>query len=72
MLVLSRKPGEKVCIGSDITLEVLDVRGGRVRIGLAAPDHIHIARAELLVPLKALRLGKNCQPEEMLHAVGNP
>jgi carbon storage regulator len=47
MLVLSRKRGEKVFIGSDITLMVLDVRGNRVRIGLAAPAHLHIAREEV-------------------------
>jgi carbon storage regulator len=47
MLVLSRKPGEKVRIGSDITLAVLEVSGNRVRIGLAAPARIRIARQEL-------------------------
>ena len=72
MLVLSRKPGEKVCIGGDITLEVLDVTAGRVRIGLIAPDRIHIVRAELLAPHKGLPLRNNAQPEEVVHAAGNP
>jgi carbon storage regulator len=47
MLVLSRKPGEKVLIGEDITITVLRASGGRVRLGVDAPDHIDIRRAEL-------------------------
>ena len=47
MLVLSRKPGEKVTIGNAITLTVLDVTGNKVRVGIEAPDHIRILRAEL-------------------------
>ena len=72
MLVLSRKPGEKVCIGSDITLAVLEVRGNRVRIGLDAPAQIRIARQELYDPVGGYPLGDRVQPEEMLHAAGNP
>jgi carbon storage regulator len=47
MLVLTRKPGEKVTIGNAITLTVLDVSGNKVRVGIEAPDHIRILRAEL-------------------------
>jgi carbon storage regulator len=47
MLVLSRKSGEAICIGSGITISVLGVKGGRVRLGLSAPDEIPIHRAEL-------------------------
>jgi carbon storage regulator len=47
MLVLSRKPGEKVHIGQDIVLTVLEVRGSRVRVGIEAPGDTTIARAEL-------------------------
>ena len=38
MLVLSRKPGEQVVIGDGITLTVVEVRGGRVRLAFDAPD----------------------------------
>jgi carbon storage regulator len=72
MLVLSRKPGEKVRIGSDITLEVLEVKGRRVRIGLDAPLHIRIVRAEIYDHLGGLLLREDARPEELLHAVGNP
>jgi carbon storage regulator len=47
MLVLSRKPGEKVKIGEDITLTVLAVGGGRIRLGLEAPDDVRVLRREL-------------------------
>jgi carbon storage regulator len=47
MLVLSRKPGEKVVIGSGITLTVVEVRGNRVRLAFDAPDQVRILRAEL-------------------------
>jgi carbon storage regulator len=72
MLVLNRKPGEKVRIGSDITLAVLEVRGNRVRIGLAAPAQIRIARQELYDRVGGHPLGDSVQPEEMHHAAGNP
>jgi carbon storage regulator len=48
MLVLSRKPGEKVVIDSGITISIVEVKGNRVRIGIDAPDHIGILRQELV------------------------
>lgn len=47
MLALSRKPGEKVVIGNGITLTVVKVSGGRVRLGFDAPDQVRIVRSEL-------------------------
>ena len=47
MLVLSRKPGEKVVIGNGITLIVVEVRGDRVRLAFDAPNQVRILRAEL-------------------------
>lgn len=46
MLVLSRKPGQRVCIGDDIEVTVLDIRGSRVRLGVNAPRHVPIDREE--------------------------
>ena len=50
MLVLSRKPGEKLVIGQDITITVLEANGNRVRLGIEAPADVSIVRAELLAP----------------------
>jgi carbon storage regulator len=50
MLVLSRKPGEKVIVGGGVTVTVLEVRGGRVKIGVEAPAEAAIVRGELHNP----------------------
>ena len=47
MLVLSRKAEESMYIGDDIKITVLDIRGGQVRIGITAPQHIKIHREEV-------------------------
>ena len=47
MLVLTRKPGEKLFIGSGVTLTVLEVHGNRIRLGIDAPPEVPIVRAEL-------------------------
>jgi len=47
MLVLSRKPGEKVVIGHGITVTVGAVTGNKVRPGIDAPDQVRILRGEL-------------------------
>ena len=52
MLVLSRRTGESVVIGDDVTVTVLEVRGDVVRIGIEAPRSVAVHRAELLVELE--------------------
>ena len=47
MLVLSRKTGERIRIGDDITIEVRRVAGNRVTLALDAPRHVRILRGEL-------------------------
>jgi carbon storage regulator len=47
MLVLSRKSGELIHIGSDIVITVLEVSGKFVRLGLEAPKNVSILRAEI-------------------------
>ncbi|WP_269782148.1 carbon storage regulator CsrA [Nocardioides sp. R-C-SC26] len=53
MLVLSRRIGESVVIGDDVTVTVLDVRGDVVRIGIDAPRSVAVNRAELLAELES-------------------
>jgi carbon storage regulator CsrA len=48
MLVLARKLGEKVVIGDNITLTVVEVRGNQVRLAFDAPKHVRIIRGELV------------------------
>lgn len=47
MLVLSRKLGETLVIGPDITLTVVEVKGNRVRLGVKAPANVTVLRGEL-------------------------
>lgn len=48
MLVLTRKAGERIVIGDDIVVTVLDVRGDSIRIGIDAPKGVKIQREEIL------------------------
>lgn len=48
MLVLTRKAGERIVIGDDIVVTILDVRGDGIRIGIDAPRGVKIQREEVL------------------------
>ena len=47
MLVLSRKIGQQIMIGQDITIKIVDVQGENVRIAIEAPKEIKIYRGEI-------------------------
>jgi carbon storage regulator len=47
MLVLSRKKGERIHIGECVVLTVLDLRNGRVRLGIEAPEDVVLLREEV-------------------------
>lgn len=47
MLILSRKLGEQIKIGDDVTVEVLRIKGNRVTLAIHAPRGVHIVRGEL-------------------------
>ena len=48
MLVLSRKLGEKIFIGDNVCITVVDIQGGKVRLGIECPRNVPIYRQELL------------------------
>jgi carbon storage regulator len=56
MLVLTRKRGERVLIGDDIIITVIDVRGEGVRIGFEAPKGIPIQRHEVVAAVSEANL----------------
>jgi carbon storage regulator len=51
MLVLSRRAGESVVLGDNITITVIEVRGDVVRVGIDAPRAVPVHRGELLEQL---------------------
>ncbi|MCL2181069.1 MAG: carbon storage regulator CsrA [Treponema sp.] len=53
MLILSRKIDEKVVIGDDITVSIIEIRGDQVRIGIDAPKKIKVYRQEVYDAIKS-------------------
>jgi len=47
MLVLSRKQNESIRLGENIVITVLRTKGKKVRLGIEAPDNVHVLRGEL-------------------------
>jgi len=47
VLILTREVGETFSIGDDIIVQILSVNGNQVRLGITAPKHIKINRAEV-------------------------
>ncbi len=52
MLVLTRKIGESITIGDDITVRVLEINGANIKIGINAPKNITIYRQEIYDKIK--------------------
>jgi carbon storage regulator len=47
MLILSRKVDEKIKIGTDITLTIIEIHGDQVKIGVEAPKNVKVFRQEV-------------------------
>jgi carbon storage regulator len=68
MLILTRRVGETVMIGNEVTVTVLGVKGNQVRLGINAPKDVAVHREEIFERIKAERTDGDPAPE---HAVGN-
>jgi carbon storage regulator len=53
MLILSRKTNEKIMIGDDISVSIIEIRGDQVRIGVDAPKTVKVFRQEVFDAIKA-------------------
>ena len=69
MLVLSRRVGESVVIGDDVTVTILEVRSDVIRIGIDAPRSVAVHRAELLVELEASNRDSASPSEDAVSAL---
>jgi carbon storage regulator len=64
MLVLSRKSGQCVVIGDDVTVMILKVQGSQVKLGISGPKNIPIHREEVF-----LKIAKDARSRELLHTI---
>lgn len=65
MLVLSRQLNEAITIGDDIEISVIEIKGGKVRIGINAPRNIAVYRKEVYLEIKAQNLAAASQGADM-------
>jgi len=65
MLILARKVGQKIVIGDEVELTVVEVRGDQVRLGITAPKSIAVHRKELLEQIAAENAGAASAGEDL-------
>lgn len=57
MLILTRKLGERIAIGEDIFVTILDIKGSHVKLGIEAPKHIVVHREEIYEKIREENIG---------------
>ncbi len=67
MLVLSRKTGEKIRIGENVTVTIVRIGPNNVRLGIDAPRDLNIVREELCAPEAVLNQSRNTSEDAPLH-----
>jgi carbon storage regulator len=72
MLILTRRVGEAVVIGEEVTVTVLGVKGNQVRIGVNAPKTVSVHREEIFERIKNENAGSgaSASPRSVVAAIG--
>lgn len=68
MLVLTRKSGERLMIGDDVMITILDIGKGQVRIGIKAPPGVHVYREEIYLKVMEENRSAACVERDFLAA----
>lgn len=63
MLVISRKKNEGVCIGNDVVIAIVDIRGDKVRLGIEYPREVAVHRKEVYEVIKRSKANRPVQNE---------
>jgi carbon storage regulator len=71
VLVLTRRAGQSIVIGHDITVTVLDVRGDQVRLGINAPRTVDVHREEVFLELQRANRDAAAAPAAALSNLGS-
>jgi len=64
MLILTRRVGETVMIGDDVTITVLGVKGNQVRVGINAPKSVAVHREEIYERIKREHAAESGEPPQ--------
>lgn len=64
MLILTRRVGETVMIGNEVTVTVLGVKGNQVRIGINAPKNVAVHREEIYERIKREQQGESSETRQ--------
>jgi carbon storage regulator len=73
MLILTRRPGERVVIGEDVLVTVMEVSGQTVRLGITAPQGLPIYREEIWLAVKEEnRAAAEAAPDALPDGSGRP
>jgi carbon storage regulator len=67
MLVLSRRKAQRIMIGDDIIVDLLEIRGDQVRLGITAPKNLPVHREEILL---AIHREQRCSAQDERSTIG--